>query len=544
MPAQKEKTGKREHSLGTRIDPNGEERDAGKRAAVDEDSALQMVKSIVDTVQQKNELAGQQKDEDSTSGPQVEVNLADEIEAAQIVLLCISGTLEGIPVKYLIDSGASDCFVSTEFVAAHGLKATKTKEKLKIHLADGSVRVTTDCIRQVCVSFGEHTEFLDLQVMKLPKYEVILGKFWLDRCNPQINWKKNTMQWKLGSRVVEITGIQTTQENEQISSLFHLGSYVEEISAQRMRKLAQRESVFLAVVRSVPEMNEEVMEINEEKTETEYPIAIQKILREFTDVFPKELPVGLPPAREVDHKIDLIPGAKPPHRAPYRMSPEGLDELKQQLRDLTEKGYIQPSVSPFGAPVLFVPKKDGGVRMCVDYRALNKVTVHNRYPLPRIDELLDRLQGSRYFTKIDLRSGYYQIRMHPDSVQKTAFRTRYGHFEFLVLPFGLTNAPATFMHLMHQIFREQLDQFIVIFLDNILIYSKKLQDHIDHVRRTLQILREHRLYAKVSKCAFFRHEVEYLGHVVTAAGIHPDQSKVQAVRDWKIPETVHDIRSF
>ena len=544
MPAQKEKTGKREHSLGTRIDPNGEERDAGKRAAVNEDSALQMVKSIVDTVQQKNEVAGQQKDEDSTSGPQVEVNLADEIEAAQVVLLCISGTLEGIPVKYLIDSGASDCFVSNEFVAAHGLKTTKTKEKLKIHLADGSVRVTTDCIRQVCVSFGEHTEFLDLQVMKLPKYEVILGKFWLDRWNPQINWKKNTMQWKLGSRVVEITGIQTTQENEQISSLFHLGSYVEEISAQRMRKLAQREPVFLAVVRSVPEMNEEVVEINEEKTKTEYPIAVQKILREFTDVFPKDLPVGLPPAREVDHKIDLILGGEPPHRAPYRMSPQGLDELKQQLRDLTEKGYIQPSVSPFGAPVLFVPKKDGGVRMCVDYRALNKVTVHNRYPLPRIDELLDRLQGSRYFTKIDLRSGYYQIRMHPDSVQKTAFRTRYGHFEFLVLPFGLTNAPATFMHLMHQIFREQLDQFIVIFLDDILIYSKKLQDHIDHVRRTLQILREHRLYAKVSKCAFFRHEVEYLGHVVTAAGIHPDQKKVQAVRDWKIPETVHDIRSF
>ena len=162
MPAQKEKTGKREHSLGTRIDPNGEERDAGKRAAVNEDSALQMVKSIVDTVQQKNEVAGQQKDEDSTSGPQVEVNLADEIEAAQVVLLCISGTLEGLPVKYLIDGGASDCFVSNEFVAAHGLKTTKTKEKLKIHLADGSVRVTTDCIRQVCVSFGEHTEFLDL----------------------------------------------------------------------------------------------------------------------------------------------------------------------------------------------------------------------------------------------------------------------------------------------------------------------------------------------------------------------------------------------
>ena len=171
----------------------------------------------------------------------------------------------------------------------------------------------------------------------------------------------------------------------------------------------------------------------------------------------------MPPQRQLDHKIELVPGAEPPHRAPYRMSPQGLDELKKQLKDLTEKGYIQPSVSPFGAPVLFVPKKDGGVRMCVDYRALNRVIVHNRYPLPRIEDLLDRLQGAKLFTKIDLRSGYHQIRVHPSDVHKTAFRTRYGHFEFLVLPFGLTNAPATFMHLMHSIFREQLDDFIVIF---------------------------------------------------------------------------------
>ena len=178
---------------------------------------------------------------------------------------------------------------------------------------------------------------------------------------------------------------------------------------------------------------------------------VQQLLNEFEDIFPKELPAGLPPQRQLDHRIELVPGAEPPHRAPYRLSPKGLDELKSQLRELTEKGYIQPSVSPFGAPVLFVPKKDGGVRMCVDYRALNKVTVHNRYPLPRIEDLLDRLQGAKFFTKIDLRSGYHQICVHPADVPKTAFRTRYGHFEFLVLPFGLTNAPATFMHLMHSV---------------------------------------------------------------------------------------------
>ena len=284
--------------------------------------------------------------------------------------------------------------------------------------------------------------------------------------------------------------------------------------------------------------------MNEDTTRTEYPVQVQELVTEFADIFPKELPAGLPPQRQLDHRIELVPGAEPPHRAPYRMSPQGLDELKKQLRELTEKGYIQPSVSPFGAPVLFVPKKDGGVRMCVDYRALNRVTVHNRYPLPRIEDLLDRLQGAKFFTKIDLRSGYHQIRVHPTDVPKTAFRTRYGHFEFLVLPFGLTNAPATFMHLMHSIFREQLDDFIVIFLDDILVYSRDLISHVAHVRKTFEILRHHSLYAKVSKCEFFKSSVHYLGHVVSENGLSPDPAKVQAVDQWKVPTNVSEVRSF
>ena len=177
-------------------------------------------------------------------------------------------------------------------------------------------------------------------------------------------------------------------------------------------------------------------------------------MNKFLDVFPKDLPVGLSPSRELDHKIELVPGVEPPHRAPYTMSPQGLDELKKQLIDLTEKRlYIAFSVTIRGVCPL-CPTKDGGIRMCVDYKALTRVTIHNRYPLSRIDELLDRLQGAKLFTKIDLQSGYHQIRVHPEDVHMTAFRTRYGHFEFLVLPFGLTNAPATFMHLMHNIFRE------------------------------------------------------------------------------------------
>ena len=182
--------------------------------------------------------------------------------------------------------------------------------------------------------------------------------------------------------------------------------------------------------------------------------------------------------------------------------------------------------------------------MCINYRASNRVIVHNKYPLPRIDELLYRLRGSNLFTKIDLRSGYHQIRVHPADVPKIVLRTRYGHFEFLVLPFGLTNTPVTFMHLMHSIFMEQLDDFIIIFLDDILVYSWDLDSHMAHVRQTLEILQHHQLYAKVSKCSFFQHQVEYLGHVVSATGLVPDPAKVCAVQEWKVPETVHEVRSF
>ena len=482
----------------------------------------------------------------------MKLNPAVEEIPAECILLCIEGFFNGFPVKFLIDSGATDCFVSTAFVEAKELVLNKRKDKVKINLADGTTRVSKMYVKQACISFEEHMEFMDFTVINIPQYEAILGKSWLDRWNPAINWKENSLQWKMGKRTIKVAGVSDAHTEKNASSLFQNTVKIEEISVQRMRKLAKTEQVYVAVVRANevteqeedPTNEEQVVTVNEDQTRTKYPMQVQELLNEFSDVFPKDLPAGLPPQRQLDHKIELVPGAEPPHRAPYRMSPQGLDELKKQLRDLTEKGYIQPSVSPFGAPVLFVPKKDGGVRMCVDYRALNRVTVHNRYPLPRIEDLLDRLQGAKLFTKIDLRSGYHQIRVHPSDVHKTAFRTRYGHFEFLVLPFGLTNAPATFMHLMHSIFREQLDDFIVIFLDDILVYSRDLSSHVAHVRKTFEILRQHSLFAKVSKCEFFRSSVHYLGHVVSEQGLSPDPAKVQAVANWKVPMNVSEIRSF
>src|SRR3984893_10129646 len=229
---------------------------------------------------------------------------------------------------------------------------------------------------------------------------------------------------------------------------------------------------------------------------------IKVVLEEYKDVFPDDLPGGLPPTRDIDHKIEIIPGSAPPVRAPYRMSVPELDELKKQLNDLLAKGQIRISKSPYRSPVLFVKKKDGTMRLCVDYRALNKMTIKNKYPLPRIDELMHRLLGAKCFSKIDLRSGYHQVRIAEEDIHKTAFSTRYGHYEFLVMPFGLTSAPATFMKLMNDIFRDILDEYVVVFIDDILIYSKNIEDHRKHVHTVLRRLRDHKLYAKLPKCEF------------------------------------------
>ena len=213
------------------------------------------------------------------------------------------------------------------------------------------------------------------------------------------------------------------------------------------------------------------------------------------------------------------------------MAPAELKELKEQLKDLLDKGFIRPSVSPWGAPVLFVRKKDGSLRMCIDYRQLNKVTVKNKYPLPRIDDLFDQLQGVSYFSKIDLRSGYHQLKVRECDIPKTAFQICYGHFEFLVMSFGLTNAPAAFMDLMNRVFRPYLDMFVIVFIDDILVYSRSEDEHSDHLRTVLQTLRDHKLFAKFSKCEFWLRSVAFLGHIISSEGIRVDPQKTEAIRN-------------
>jgi hypothetical protein len=226
-----------------------------------------------------------------------------------------------------------------------------------------------------------------------------------------------------------------------------------------------------------------------------------EVLTEFKDVF-QEVP-GLPPKRDINFSINLMPRATPVSKAPYRMSTLELKELQLQLEELLRKRYIRPSVSPWGASVLFVKKKYGTLRLCIDFRQLNKVTVKNKYPLPRIDDLFDQLKDANFFSKTDLRFGYHQVRINDDDINKTAFRTRYGHYEFIVVSFGLSNAHAVFMCLMNGVFRDYLDKFVIVFLNDILVYSKSEEEHEKHLRMVLQVLREHQLYAKLSKCSFY-----------------------------------------
>ncbi|GJT40385.1 putative reverse transcriptase domain-containing protein [Tanacetum coccineum] len=267
-------------------------------------------------------------------------------------------------------------------------------------------------------------------------------------------------------------------------------------------------------------------------------VCVEKII-----LFPEDLS-GLPPTRKLEFQIDLVPGAAPVARAPYRLAPSEMKELSEQLKELSDKGFIRPSSSPWGAPVLFVKKKDGSFRMCIDYRELNKLTVKNRYPLPRIDDLFDQLQGSYVYSKINLRSGYHQLRVREEDIPKTAFRTRYGHYEFQGMPVGLTNAPAVFMDLMNRVCKPYLDKFVIVFINDILIYSKNKQEHVEHLKLILELLKKEELYVKFSKCEFWIPKVQFLGHVIYSQGIYVDPTKIETIKDWASPKSPTEIRQF
>ncbi|GJZ88332.1 putative reverse transcriptase domain-containing protein [Tanacetum coccineum] len=317
---------------------------------------------------------------------------------------------------------------------------------------------------------------IDLMPIKLGSFDVVIGMDWLSKYHAKILCDEKVVHIPINGETLIIRGDRSKTRLNLISCI------------KTERYISRGCQVFM-------------IQVMEKKKSDENRLEDILVVREFPEVFLENLP-GLPPVRQVEFQINLIPGAAPVARAPYRLAPSEMQELSNQLQELADRGFIRPSTSPWGAPVLFVKKKDGSFRMCIDYRELNKLTVKNRYPLPRIDDLFDQLQGSSVYSKIDLRSGYHQLRVRDEDIPKTAFRTRYGHYEFQVMPFGLTNAPAVFMDLMNRVCKPYLDKFMIVFIDDILIYSCNEKEHANHLRIILELLRKEKLYAKFSKCEF------------------------------------------
>ncbi|GJW55811.1 putative reverse transcriptase domain-containing protein [Tanacetum coccineum] len=367
----------------------------------------------------------------------------------------------------LFDTGADRSFVSTAFSSQIDITPSTLDHHYDVELADGRIIGLNTILRGCTLNILNHPFNINLMPVELGSFDAIIGMDWL-------------------------------ANNRGHEARLHIISYTK--TQEYMLKGCP---VFLANINT-----KETKDKSEKKRLEDVPI-----VQDFPDVFPEDLP-GLPLTRQVEFQIDLIPGAAPVARAPYRLAPSEMKELSEQLKELSDKGFIRPSSSPWGAPVLFVKKKDGSFRMCIDYRELNKLTVKNRYPLPRIDDLFDQLQGSSVYSKIDLRSGYHQLRVREEDIPKTAFRTRYGHYEFQVMPFGLTNAPAVFMDLMNRVCKPYLDKFIIVFIDDILIYSKNKQEHEEHLKLILELLKKEELYAKFSKCEFWIPKVQFLGHVI------------------------------
>jgi hypothetical protein len=378
----------------------------------------------------------------------------------------------------LFDSDASHSFVSSTFASEHKMNVI-TIAKGGYCISAARNIMTNQVVKDVKIEIGDREFLADLVVLLGMGIDVILG-----------------MKWMSGNGVL-------------IDTSTHVVMLRDPVDKKGFRVQLPRDIAIHNVTNATLDK------------------AIEDILVvcEFPDVFLDDL-LGLSPDREVEFKIELIPDIAPISQRPYRMPPNELAELKIQLNELLKKGLIRPSSSPWGCPAIFVKKKDESLRMRVDYRPLNAVTIKNKYPLPRIDILFDQLSKAKEFSKINLRSSYHQIKICPEDIPKTTFSTRYGLFEYLVMSIELTNAPAHFMYLMNSVFMPKLDRFVVVFINDILVYSQNEEEHAEHLIIVLTRLRDKQLYAKFSKCEFWLKKVPFLGHVLSEEGISVDPTKV------------------
>ncbi|GJR75000.1 putative nucleotidyltransferase, ribonuclease H [Tanacetum coccineum] len=391
--------------------------------------------------------------------------------------------------RVLFDSGADKSFVSISLASKLNIPPITIDTFYDIEMADRNLVSTNTVIQGAILTLLNQPFKIDLMPIKLGSFDVVIGMDWLSKYHARIICDEKVIHIPIDGETLIIR-------------------------AQIIEKKSDEKRL-----ENIP------------------------VVREFPEVFPEDLP-GLPLVRQVEFQINLILGATPVARAPYRLAPSEMQELSNQLQELADRGFIRPSTLPWGAPILFVKIKDGSFRMCIDYRELNKLTVKNRYPLPRIDDLFDQLQGSSVYSKIDLRSGYHQLRVRDEDIPKTAFRTRYRHYEFQVMPFGLTNAPAVFMDLMNRVCKPYLDKFVIVFIDDILITLVNKEEYANHMRIILELLKKEKLYAKFSKCDFWIHIVQFLGHLIDSQGLHVDPAKIEAVKNWASPTTPTEIRQF
>lgn len=399
----------------------------------------------------------------------------------------------------LLDTGSTHKFVSRQVADQVGLRFGAPTGST-VTVANGDHVPCSGLAKDVAIRIGDEFFSIDCYSIPLDCYDMVLGIKYLRTLGP-ILWDLDDlcMAFTLHGRRVFWKGIGSSHWDIPPTSTVH--------------SMRHSESELL-----------------------------ERLLHTFNNVF--ESPTGLPPSRSSDHRIHLKPNVELVAVRPYRYPQLQKDELEAQCETMLQQGVIRPSTSPFSAPVLLVKKHDGTWRFCVDYRALNDATIKDKFPIPVVEELLDELNGAKYFTNIDLRLGYHQVRVHPDDIAKTAFRTHHGRFEFLVMPFGLSNAPSTFQALMNTVLKPFLRRFVLVFFDDILIYSRSYTEHLQHLRCVLEVLQSNDLRVKRSKCSFAETSVAYLGHTISASGVAMDQAKVQAGSDWPQPKSARGLRGF
>ncbi|XP_058741863.1 uncharacterized protein LOC131614269 [Vicia villosa] len=446
--------------------------------------------------------------------------------------LKFQGHIGGLPVMVLIDTGSTHNILQPRI--AHHLHLTPTPiTQFSVMVGNGSHLQCEGICHDVTLNLNNDLFTLPFYLLPIEGADVVLGMAWLRTLGPiQADFSIPSISFTHNDKPITLKGDPKTRpihtSFHQLQHLIHANSIA---------------SFHLMIMEPLEVPNSTPMATNSISTPNFHSKPeLQHLLQTYKNIF--QPPKSLPPCRPHDHHITLLPNTPPINVKPYRYPHYQKDAMTSLIQEMLKEGTIIPSSSPFSSPVLLVKKKDGTWRFCVDYRALNAVTIKDRFPIPTIDELLDELNSAKIFTKIDLRSGYHQIRLASEDTHKTAFRTFDGHYEFLVMPFGLKNAPSTFQSAMNDLLRPHLRKFVLVFFDDILIYSPTYTDHLTHLQVVLELLQANSFYAKLSKCVFAVDQIDYLGHVISVGGVAPDPEKVKAILDWPLPRSLTTLRGF